>query len=177
MCCPLAKLFVVLQYRAPRMRALGLTAATLYVILGNELGQRSQPILLDLDSTREVCCRFHPDPPPPLRAQVSAGVGKPSMDSECASGCTWSTARATARLRDSRPWGSQTGQVIQGSIDTTKTRLDPQGVRMSSGERPIGTAKGKQPNTEALCQPPPPLCGNHPAYSLSPYGTHPLRLS
>ena len=27
---------------------------------------------------------------------------------------------------------------------------------MSSGERPIGTAKGKQPNTEALCQPPPP---------------------
>ena len=32
---------------------------------------------------------------------------------------------------------------------------------MSSGERPIGAAKGKQPNTEALCQPiPPPLpCG------------------
>ena len=27
---------------------------------------------------------------------------------------------------------------------------------MSSSERPIGTAKGKQPNTEALCQRPPP---------------------
>ena len=27
---------------------------------------------------------------------------------------------------------------------------------MSSGERPIGAAKGKQPHTEALCQPPPP---------------------
>ena len=27
---------------------------------------------------------------------------------------------------------------------------------MSSGERPIGTAKSKQPNPEALCQPPPP---------------------
>ena len=27
---------------------------------------------------------------------------------------------------------------------------------MSSGERPIGAAKGKQPNTEALCQPAPP---------------------
>ena len=27
---------------------------------------------------------------------------------------------------------------------------------MSSGERPIGAAKGNQPNTEALCQPPPP---------------------
>ena len=48
----------------------------------------------------------------------------------------------------------------RGSVDTTKTRLDPQRVRMSSGERPIGTAKGKQPNTEALCQtprPPPPI--------------------
>ena len=27
---------------------------------------------------------------------------------------------------------------------------------MSSGERPIGASKGKQPNTEALCHPPPP---------------------
>ena len=27
---------------------------------------------------------------------------------------------------------------------------------MSSGERPIGPAKGKQTDTEALCQPPPP---------------------
>ena len=27
---------------------------------------------------------------------------------------------------------------------------------MSSGERPIGAAKGKQPNAEALCQTPPP---------------------
>ena len=30
---------------------------------------------------------------------------------------------------------------------------------MSSGERPIGAAKGKQPNPKALCQtPPPPEC-------------------
>ena len=36
------------------------------------------------------------------------------------------------------------------------THLDPQRVRMSSGKRPIGAAKGKQPNTEALCPPPPP---------------------
>ena len=43
-----------------------------------------------------------------------------------------------------------------GSVDTTKTRSDPQRVRMSGGERPIGAAKGTQPNTEALCQPPPP---------------------
>ena len=45
------------------------------------------------------------------RTQVSAGVGKPGMDSECASGCTWSTAWAAARLRDSR--ARSTG-VIQG---------------------------------------------------------------
>ena len=30
---------------------------------------------------------------------------------------------------------------------------------MCSGERPIGAAKGKQPDTEALCYPPPSLCG------------------
>ena len=42
-----------------------------------------------------------------------------------------------------------------GSVDTTKTRSDPQRVRMCKGERPISATKGKQPNTEALCQPPP----------------------
>ena len=36
----------------------------------------------------------------------------------------------------------------RGSVDTTKTRWDPQRVRMSSGKRPIGAAKGTQPNTE-----------------------------
>ena len=43
-----------------------------------------------------------------------------------------------------------------GSVDTTKTRSGPQRVRMSGGERPIGAAKGKQSDTEALCQTPPP---------------------
>ena len=42
-----------------------------------------------------------------------------------------------------------------GSVDTTKTRSDPQRVRMSSGERPIGAAKGTQPDTEATPPPPP----------------------
>ena len=49
----------------------------------------------------------------------------------------------------------------RGSVDTTKTRSDPQRVTMSSGERPIGTAKGKQPDTEALCQPPPPVSNEY----------------
>ena len=76
---------------------------------------------------------------------------------ECASGCPWSTARATAPS----PGRPTPGVVKQdkssrGSVDTTKTRSGPRRVRMSSGERPIGAATGTQPNTEALCQPPPP---------------------
>ena len=47
----------------------------------------------------------------------------------------------------------------RGSVDTTKTPSDPQRVRMSSGERPTGTAKDKQPDTEAYCHPPPPIAG------------------
>ena len=87
-------------------------------------------------------------PPPPHQ----------SMDSEGASGCTWSTARATAPS----PGRPTPGVVKQdkssgGSVDTTKTRSGPQRVRMSGGERPIGAAKGNQRNTEALCHPPPPL--------------------
>ena len=82
---------------------------------------------------------------------------KPRMDSECASGCTWSTARATAPS----PGRPTPGVVKQdkssgGSVDTTKTRSGPQRVRMSSGEGPIGAAKGKRSDTKALCQPPPP---------------------
>ena len=57
-----------------------------------------------------------------------------------------------------------------GSVDRTKTRSDTQ--RMSSGERPIGTAKGKQSDTEALCQTPshfrgPSLQLSHPHPSLN----------
>ena len=43
-----------------------------------------------------------------------------------------------------------------GSVDTTKTRSDAQRVRLSSGERLIGAAKGKRTNTVALCQKPAP---------------------
>ena len=79
----------------------------------------------------------------------------PRMDSEGASGCTWSTARATAPS----PGRPTPGVVKQdkssgGSVDTTKTRSGPRRVRMSGGERPIGAAKGKQSDTEALYQPP-----------------------
>ena len=81
----------------------------------------------------------------------------PRMDLGCASGCTWSTARATApSLGQPTPGVVKQDKSSRGSVDTTKTRSGPQRVRMSSGERPIGAAKGKQSNTEALCQPPSP---------------------
>ena len=58
----------------------------------------------------------------------------PRMDSGCASGCTWSTARATAPS----PGRPTSGVVKQdkssgGSVDTTKARWGPQRVGMSSG--------------------------------------------
>ena len=39
---------------------------------------------------------------------------------------------------------------------------------MSSGERPIGAAKGKQTDTEALCQPPPPALSLDPRSNPGP---------
>ena len=48
-----------------------------------------------------------------------------------------------------------------GSVVTIKTCSDPQRVRMSSSERPIGAAKGTQPDTEALCQTPPRFHGGN----------------
>ena len=52
-----------------------------------------------------------------------------------------------------------------------KTRSGPQRVRMSSGERPIGAAKGKQFNTEALCRTPPGTCPS-PSGGFLPQSAH-----
>ena len=48
------------------------------------------------------------------------------------------------------------GKSSRGSVDTTRQSSDPQRVRMFSGERPVGAAKGKQLSTKASCQTPPP---------------------
>ena len=71
----------------------------------------------------------------PQRTQVSAGVGKPSTDSECASGCTgqWHGQQPVSRTAD--PGVVKQDKSSRGSVDTTKTRSDPQRVRMSSSER------------------------------------------
>ena len=95
---------------------------------------------------------------PPTRTTISTpGLRPPSvLDSEFTSGCTRSTARAIAPSA-----GRPTAAVVKqdkssgGFVDTTQPRSGPQRVRRSSDERPIGTAKGKQIDTEALCQPPP----------------------
>ena len=120
------------------------------------------------------------DPPPPSRqkplsgklscrctlrrAQVSAGVGKPRMDSSVhldAPG-QWHGQQPVSGTADSGV--VKQDKSSRGPIDTTKARSDPQRVRMCSGEMPIGAAKGKQTNTMASCQPPPPPHFGHPSH-------------
>ena len=74
----------------------------------------------------------------------------PRMDSEGASGCPWSTARATApSLRQPTPGVVKQDKSFGGSVDTTKTRSGPQRVRMSSGERPLPRAKERRTRRSA----------------------------
>ena len=67
---------------------------TVHSAEGEEGKEKQERIIVVV---RSPCQENYPADAHPS-AQVSAGVGKPCMDSECASGCTWSTARATARL-------------------------------------------------------------------------------
>ena len=60
-----------------------------------------------------------------------------------------------------------------GSVDTTKTRSDPQRVRMSSGERPITAAKGKAtpwPHANPAPPPPPPPNVRGPSLCVCSHG-------
>ena len=116
-------------------------------------GQEREKIIVDV---RSLCQDNYLAYAHPTALKSVVESANPRMDSECASGCTWSTARATApSLGRPTPGVVKQDKSSGGSGDTTKTRSGPQRVRMSSGERPIGAAKGKQPNTEALCQNPP----------------------
>ena len=63
----------------------------------------------------------------------------------------WHGQQPVSRTAD--PGVVKQDKSSRGSVDTTKTRSDPQRVRMSSGERPMGAAKGKQPNTESVSYP------------------------
>ena len=93
------------------------------------------------------------DPPPRPVGRVPAPPPPPLGV------CVWmhpvnGTGYRTSSLGRPTPGVVKQDKSSGGSVDTTKTRSDPQRVRMSSGERPIGAAKGKQTNTMA---PPPPL--------------------
>ena len=92
---------------------------------------------------------------PPLR-KITLQMHTPARTSQ---GWCWQTPAWTRSANLEAP--PTPGVVKQdkssgGSVDTTKTRSGPQRVRMCGGERPIGAAKGKQSDAEAVCQPPPP---------------------
>ena len=115
-------------------------------------------------------------PPPP---QVSAGVGKPPHGLGV---CLWmhladGTGNSPSPGRPT-PGVFKQDKSSGGFVDTTKTRSDPQRVRISGGERPMGAAKGKQSDTEALCQsrpPPPPV--QPPPPPPPPLPSHPKKFS
>ena len=94
---------------------------------------------------RSPCQEYDPADAHPQRAQVSAGVGKPPHGLGV---CVW--MHLVNGTGNSLSPGRPTPGVVKqdkssaGSVDTSNTRLGPQRVRMSSGERPIGAAKGKQ---------------------------------
>ena len=128
--------------------------------------KRERIIVVVRSSCQENC----PADAHPSGAQVSAGVSQPPHGLRV---CIWMHL-VNGTGNSPSPGRPTLGVVKQdkssrGSVDTTKTRSDPQRVRM--GERPIGAAKGKQSNTEALCQPPPPP--NSPQNGCTPLGvTH-----
>ena len=124
--------------------------------------------------TPPPCQENDPADAHPQRAQVSAGVGKPPPGLGV---CIWmhlvNDTGCSSSLGQPTPGVVKQDKSSGGFVDMITTRSDPQRGRMSSGERPIGAAKGKQPNTEALCQPPPPPASRAP--SLCP-ATVPLHL-
>ena len=70
---------------------------------------------------RKIILRMHTQ-----CAQVSAGVRKPSMDSECASGMHLVNGTGNSPS----PGQPTPDKSSRGSVDTTKTRLDPQRARL-----------------------------------------------
>ena len=67
---------------------------------GEEGKEKRERIIVGV---RSPCQENYPADAHPSALKSVLESANPRMDSECASGCTWSTARATARLRDGRP--------------------------------------------------------------------------
>ena len=89
----------------------------------------------------------HPPPPPHTQPEWTRSVHLDTPGQQPVSG----TADPAVVKQDNSS---------RGSVDTTKTCSNPQRVTTYNGERPIGPAKGKQTNTMASCQSPPPYLRN-----------------
>ena len=143
---------------APAVSALTVDPKTLAVFVAANVEGRPS-VVYKINSTTLAPYGIHRmrnrggAPPPPARTsqcwsrQIPHGLGV----------CIWMhCAGNSPSLGRPTPGVVKQDKSSGGSVDTTKTRSGPQRVRMSSGERPIGAAKGKQSDTEALCHPPPP---------------------
>ena len=98
----------------------------------------------------DLCAKTTPPPPPARTSQLANSAWTRSVHLDAPG-----QRHGQQPVSGTADPGVKQDKSSRGSVDTTKTRLGPQRVRMSSGERPIGAAKGKQSDTEALCQPPP----------------------
>ena len=111
------------------------------IVANNEIWNRE-----DLVGPFSVHKRFGPRPPPP-----PFGLGMDSVRLDAPG----HRHGPQPRLRDGRPPEANRTSHPGAPFETTKTFSGPRRVRMSSGERPMGAARGKQSDTEALCQTPP----------------------
>ena len=142
--------------RVRRPTMIGSLEPTLAVHQNRNLSQETRRV--------DICCPEPPAPPSQMQMQTHT----PARTSQCWSRQTPAWTRsvhldAPGQRHGQQPVSGKADPGVvkhdkssRGSVDTTKTRSDPQRVRMSSGERPIGAAKGKHPNAEALCHYPPP---------------------
>ena len=81
-------------------------ASVVHVLTGGGTGMHckgEKPPPLPFVHVRSPCRENDPADAHPRAHKSVLESANPGMDSECASGCPWSTARATARLWDSRP--------------------------------------------------------------------------
>ena len=102
-----------------------------------------------------------PPPPPSADAHTSAHKSvlesaKPRTDSECASGCTWSTARAAAGLWTADPRSSQTGQGMQGLRWHNQNTFGPTEARNVQWREASGRRARQANQHHGLGRPPPP---------------------
>ena len=124
---------------------------------------------------RSPCQENYPADAHPSALKSVLESANPRMDSGCASGCTWSTARATARLRDSRPWSSQTGQVIQGPRSHNQNTFGPTEGQNEQWQEANRRRQRQTIRYRGLVPPPPPPPAACMVCLVEPSGELPIR--